>query len=220
MPEPLKTNWTIVTGLLLLGALPALPAGFIVSLLMQGEPHDFVRPIYTEQPFPIALHAVAGVIFWLAVPLQFSTRVRQSNPRLHMVSGRMVMLAALVLSLSSFWLIIFNPPVAGWLHSATLLATGMGTLFAFSMALWAVKRRKIAQHRAWVMRAIAIVYGASTTAFVAIPMYLAFGEFPEWMEEVNRLIGLLVNLIFVEWLLRRKSRVQPRSRKNVYIGIQ
>jgi len=220
MPNPLKTNWIIVTGLLLMGALPALPAGFIVSLLLQGEPHDFVRPIYTARPYPIALHAVAGIAFWLAVPLQFSTRVRQGHPRLHKISGRLALLAALVLSLSSLWLIAFNPPIAGWLHSTTLGVTALGTLFAFAMALWAVKNRKIAQHRAWAMRAVAIVYGASTTAFVAIPVYLAFGEFPAWMEEVNRLIGLLVNLAVVEWLLRRKSRPQPRSRKNVYIGIQ
>lgn len=211
MPEPLKTNWIIVTGLLMLGALPALPAGFIVSLLIQGEPHDFVRPIYNERPFPIALHAVAGIVFWLSVPLQFSTRVRQNRPRLHKISGRIALLAALVLSLSSLWLIVFNPPVAGWLHRATLGVTAVGTLFAFAMALWAVKNHKIAKHRAWVMRAVGIAYGASTTAFVAIPVYLAFGEFPAWMEEVNRLIGLLVNLVFVEWWLRRKRAKPSRT---------
>lgn len=139
MPNAPKTNWPIVTGLLLLGALPALPAGFIVSLLAQGEPHDFLRPIYVERPIPIALHAVAGVVFWLSVPLQFSTRVRQSRPRLHKASGRMAMLAALVLSLSSFWILIFNPPVAGWIHTSVLAATGVGTIFAFGMALRAVK---------------------------------------------------------------------------------
>ncbi len=213
-----KTNWIIVTGLLLLGALLALPAGFIVSLLIQGEPHDSLRPIYNARPFSIGLHAVAGVVFWLAVPLQFSTWMRQNKPRLHKISGRMTLLAALGLSLSSFWMIIFNPFIAGWLHSATLTISGIGTIFAFSMALWAVKNRKIPQHRAWVMRGVAIVYGGSTTAFVAIPVYLAFGEFPAWMAEVNRLIGLLVNVIFVEWLLRRKKRTQPRARKGIYSG--
>ncbi|MBL1434579.1 MAG: DUF2306 domain-containing protein [Rhodobacteraceae bacterium] len=219
MPKSLKTNWRIVVGLLLLGALPALPAGYIVSLLVQGEPHEFVRPIYSARPFPIAIHAVAGVVFWLAVPLQFSTRVRLSRPRFHKGSGRAAMLAALVLGLSSFWLMIFNPPVAGWLHRATLGITGAGTIFAFAKALCAIKNRKIAQHRAWVMRAVAIVYGASTTAFVAIPVYLVFGQFPEWMEEVNRLIGLLVNLILVEWWLRRKSRAARHLDENVYNGI-
>ena len=215
-----KSNWLVVTGLLLLGALPALPAGFIVSLLMQGEPHDFVRPIYTERPFPIAIHAVAGVVFWLAVPLQFSARVRQNRPRLHRFLGRSAMLAALTLSLSSLWLLVVNPPVAGWIHRATLGVASVGALMAFALALWAVRKRDFVQHRAWAIRGAGFVYSAATIGLVAIPIYLVYGEFPVWMAEVNRLIGLLVNLAFVEWLLRRKSRVQRRSRKNVYIGIQ
>jgi len=208
MPNSPKTNWPIVTGLLLLGALPALPAGFILSLLLQGEPHDFLRPIYGERPFPIALHAIAGVVFWLAAPFQFSTRLRQTKPHLHKASGRAAMLAALVLSLSSFWLLIFNPPVAGWLHTTVLAATGMGTLFAFGMALWAIKNRKIAQHRAWAIRATAFVYSASTIALVAIPLFMIYGELPEWMADTNRLISISINLVFVEWWLRRK-RVKP-----------
>jgi NADH:ubiquinone oxidoreductase subunit 6 (subunit J) len=209
MSNSVKTNWPIVTALLLMGALPALPAGFIISLLIQGQPHDFVRPVYFERPFPIALHGLAGIIFWLAMPFQFSAKLRMKKPRLHRVMGRMAMISALFLSLSALWILAFNPAVAGWIHRTTMLVTGVGTIFAFSMAMWRVKNRKIPQHRAWVMRAVAIVYGASTTAFVAIPVYLIFGEFPEWMEEANRMIGLLVNLIFVEWWLRRK-RAMPR----------
>ncbi len=209
MPKFSKSNWGIVAGLLLLGALPALPAGFIVSLLIQGAPHDFLRPIYLERPFPIMLHALGGFVFWLAAPLQFSARVRQNRPRLHRFLGRSAMLAALVLSLSSLWLLVVNPPVAGWIHRVTLGVASVGTLTAFGMALWAVRKRDFVQHRAWAIRGAGFVYSAATIGLVAIPIYLIYGEFPEWMEDVNRLIGLSVNLIFVEWWLRRK-RAMPR----------
>ena len=220
MPKPMKTNWKIVTGLLLMGALPALPAGFIVSLIIAGEPHDFVRPVYFEHPLRIVLHASVGIAFWLLMPLQFSPRIRQRWPLWHRMAGRAAVVAAIILGASSIWLVIVNPPVGGALRNANLVVNGAATMATFGYALWLARAGKIMQHKAWMMRAVGVTYGAATTGIIAIPVVLIFGEYGGLASELDRWAGLLINVLFVEWLLRRKSRGARPSRKNVYIGIQ
>lgn len=220
MPKYMKTNWKVVTGLLLMGALPALPAGYLVSLIIAGEPHEFVKPIYLERPIPIELHALAGIAFWLLMPLQFSPRIRQRWPLWHRISGRVAVASAMLLGASAVWLVVMNPPIGGPIRSANLVISGGLTVATFGYALWLARRREIARHKAWMMRAVGITYGAATTAIIAIPVFLTIGEYGGLASELDRWAGLLVNVVFVEWLLRRKKRVQPCSRKNVYIGIQ
>ncbi len=220
MPKLLKTNWKTVTGLLLMGALPALPAGFLVSLVIAGEPHEFVKPIYLERPLPIELHALAGITFWLLMPLQFSPRIRQRWPLWHRISGRIAVGSAMLLGASAIWLVAMNPPIGGAIRSANLVISGGLTVSMFGYAIWLARRREITRHRAWMMRAVGVTYGAATTAIIAIPVFLTIGEYGGLASELDRWAGLLVNVVFVEWLLRRKSRTQPRVRKKGYVSIQ
>jgi len=220
MPKPMITNWKVVSALLLMGALPALPASFLVSLIIAGEPHEFVRPIYLAHPLPIEIHAFAGIVFWLLMPLQFSPRIRQRWPQWHRLAGRTAVMAAVVLGASSIWLVVMNPPIGGAVRSANLFVNGAGTMFAFGYALWFARQRKITQHKAWMMRAVGVTYGAATTAIIAIPVFLTFGEYGGIASELDRWAGLLVNVLFVEWLIRRKVRPRHQQHKNVYIGIQ
>ncbi len=220
MPKYMNTNWKTVIGLLLIGALPALPAGFLLSLVIAGEPHEFVKPIYLERPIPIELHALAGIAFWLLMPLQFSPRIRQRWPLWHRVSGRLAVGSAILLGASAIWLVGANPPIGGAVRSANLVISGGLTVLMFGYALWLARRREIARHRAWMMRAVGVTYGAATTAIIAIPVFLTIGEYGGLASELDRWAGLLVNVAFVEWLLRRKRRSSMPERKNVYIGIQ
>jgi len=79
--------------------------------------------------------------------------------------------------------------MGGTLRSAGLAISGMGMMSAFGYALWAGRHRKIAQHRGWIMRAVAIIYGAATTVIAGIPLYLILGEFPAWDTEIDRWAG-------------------------------
>ena len=93
-------------------------------------------------------------------------------------------------------------------------------MLAFGYALWLAREGKILQHKAWMMRAVGVTYGAATTGIIAIPVVLVIGEYGGIAGELDRWAGLLVNMLFVEWLLRRKTRAPSRLHKNVYIGIQ
>ena len=209
MPKSSPTNWKVVIGLLLLGALLALPAGMLSTLVLSGEPHDLVKPAYTKRPLPFLLHAMPGVVFWLLMPFQFSPRLRAKWPTWHRIGGRLAVLSALILGLSSIWLVAFFPTDGGFLRHANLLITGAGTVVAFGYAISAACRKDFNTHRVWMMRAVAIIYGAATTAIVSIPLYLTFGEFPYWLTEIDRWAGVALNLAVVEWILRRENHAEP-----------
>ena len=186
MSKVMETNWKTVTGLWLLGALLALPAGFLLSLVIAAEPHEFVKPIYLARPVPIGLHALAGIAFWLLMPLQFSPSLRQRWPLWHRISGRIAVASAMLLGASALWLVAMNPPVGGAIRSANLAISGGLTMATFGYAIWLARRGEIARHRAWMMRAVGITYGAATTAVIAIPVFLTIGEYGGLASELDR----------------------------------
>lgn len=102
-------------------------------------------------------HAVAGTLMLLMAPLQFSERLRRRFTRLHRVGGRLYVLSAFIVGPTGAYIQYFQERI-GAPRSFTILAVVdavllMGTtLMAFVFAY----RRKIAQHRQWMMRSYAV----------------------------------------------------------------
>lgn len=209
----IKSNWPIILLLLLMGAVPALPGAFIVGLVLQGPPPDgvesIVKPHYFITPVPIILHALAGLFFAALAPFQFAPRIRQRWPKWHRRSGRVVFFAGYMMALSAFWMLLIFPPAGGFLRTSGLVATGAGMVVAFGLSLHAIMRqRNFQRHRAWLMRALAITYGAVGPALFLIPSFFVFGESPAMVDEVSRWLGMTLNLVVVERILRQERLVQ------------
>ena len=72
-------------------------------------------------------------------------------------------------------------------------------------------RRRIAAHRAWMIRSFALVLGPMTIRLVYVPMWM-LGGIPERETIAPAFwIGWLVNLGLAELWIRR-SRRRPRAR--------
>ncbi len=102
-------------------------------------------------------HAIAGAFVMLLAPLQFSDRLRRRFTRLHRISGRLYVVGALVLAPLGAY-IQYVEERQGFPRSFTILAVIdavllMGTtLIALVFAI----KRKIAQHRQWMIRSYAV----------------------------------------------------------------
>jgi uncharacterized membrane protein len=121
------------------------------------EPENPVWRRYEPFKWWLLPHGVAGALVLLMAPLQFSGRLRRRFPRLHRLGGRLYVAGVVILAPLGAYIQYFQErlgaprsfTVLGVVDAALLLAT---TLIAFVFAY----KRKIAQHRQWMIRSYAV----------------------------------------------------------------
>ncbi|HEX4948135.1 MAG TPA: DUF2306 domain-containing protein [Blastocatellia bacterium] len=121
------------------------------------EPENPVWQHYEPFKWWLLPHALAGTLMYLSAPLQFSEQLRKRFPRLHRITGRLYVLSVFIVGPTGAYIQYFEERM-GFPRSFTVLAvidalllmgtTLMGFVFAY--------RRKIAQHRQWMIRSYAV----------------------------------------------------------------
>jgi uncharacterized membrane protein len=102
-------------------------------------------------------HAVAGALVILLAPLQFSDRLRQRFTKLHRVLGRLYVAGAVILAPTGAYIQYYQERL-GLPRSFTVLAAvdAVMLLVTTLVALVFAYKRKIAQHRKWMIRSYAV----------------------------------------------------------------
>jgi uncharacterized membrane protein len=121
------------------------------------EPENPVWQRYEPIKWWLLPHGIAGALVLLIAPLQFSGRLRRRFPRLHRLGGRLYVAGVVILAPLGAYIQYFQErlgaprsfTVLGVVDAALLLAT---TLIALVFAY----KRKIAQHRQWMIRSYAV----------------------------------------------------------------
>jgi uncharacterized membrane protein len=108
-------------------------------------------------------HIAGGVTALLLGPLQFSSSLRRWSLPLHRWLGRLYVLAALVSSSLSVYIVLtFEAPVNHWVMGTMGGLWFFTTLFAW-LAAW---NGAIAQHRLWIGRSYGLTFTFVTTRFI------------------------------------------------------
>ena len=81
----------------------------------------------------------------------------------------------------------------------------------------AIRRRDMASHRAWMMRAYAIGLGAGTQAFTEGIGEGLFGH-GVLVADLSRGAGWVVNIAVAEWVIRRPDRRRARRARRAARG--
>lgn len=121
------------------------------------EPDNPIWQRYEPFKWWLLPHGVAGALVLLIAPLQFSERLRRRFTRLHRIGGRLYVVGVIILAPLGAYIQYFQErfgaprsfTVLGIIDAALLLTT---TLTGF----WFAYRRKIAQHRQWMVRSYAV----------------------------------------------------------------
>ncbi|MBX2799661.1 MAG: DUF2306 domain-containing protein [Myxococcales bacterium] len=206
--------------LLLLGGLAVLSAGFRLSWMAEGWgmaslPADFEGAHYVEQAPLALLHLLPGVAFMLLGPWQFSAEMRRRWPSIHRMSGRVFVVSGMVVGCSAVAMNWAFPAFGGPMKVVVNASAGAGMVACLLLGMWAILRRDVPTHRAWMMRAYALGLGVSTQRLVMLPLYLALGGLSDAAIVIGQASGWLLNLAVVEVILwrgrtRRAARSAPR----------
>jgi uncharacterized membrane protein YozB (DUF420 family) len=204
-PNKRRSDKLMIAGLIILSLVPTL--GGIVRLSSIGN-QTAENARFLASPIPIVIHVVASLVFCLIGAFQFSKNLRQRNPTWHKKAGRWLMVAGLASAFSGIWMTVFYTipqPLQGMMLYIVRLLVGFAMIFSIVLAWQTIVQRNIAGHQAWMMRAYALGQGAGTQALIFIPYMSIFGQPNQITRDILMTAAWMINLIWVEWLLHRKT---------------
>lgn len=188
-------------GLALFGILPGLAR--LLIALAGGDP-EATPDTGASRLLPI-VHGVSGTLFAVLGAFQFPTALRRGPRTWHRRTGRLLVPLGLTAAVSAILLTLFYPH----LHDSGPLLAVFRVTFASALAasivvaFIAIRRRVIARHREWMIRAYALSLGAATQIFT-----LGFGQaiFGDGETSTALLTGAawVINLAIAEWVIRRR----------------
>ncbi|GAA4402964.1 DUF2306 domain-containing protein [Fodinibacter luteus] len=188
-------------------AVVPLTAGALRLVEVAGGPELLpADERFTGFPTALVLHVVGSVVFALLGVAQLVPGVRRRHPAWHRRAGRVVAAAGLVVALSALWLTLAYTPRAGNGEVLQGLRVVFGSAMAVSIVLGfaAVRRRDIAAHRAWMLRAYALGLAAGTQVLTEPLGTALFGE-AVVVSDLAKGAGWVVNLAVAEWVIRRSA---------------
>lgn len=143
-------------------AIFAMIAIMLVYVLFHNERFlvESDHPVWQRyEPYKwwLLLHGLAGIPVMLLAPMQFSDRLRQRFPGGHRIVGRLYVVGAMILAPLGAY-IQYKQESQGMPRSFTVLAV-VDAIMLMSTTLvglvFAIKR-KISQHRHWMIRSYAV----------------------------------------------------------------
>lgn len=209
-------SWRVPLALVVLSLIPVI-SGSLRLIEAAGGPQLMpVNPRIGASPAPLVVHVLAAAIYAVLGAFQFPARLRRRHPGWHRRSGRILVGAGLAVAGSGLWMTLFySGAPGGVLLWAIRLLVGSTMAAAIVLGFTAIRRRDIAAHRAWMIRAYALGLGAGTQAFTE-----GIGEALFGTGDLSKAISMgsawVINALVAEWVIRRPSvRRTTRARAAV-----
>jgi uncharacterized membrane protein len=151
-----RALWICVSILSLIMIAVATRRIIHLSPAIEGQDAGFTR----HRLLTLA-HIAPGLAFVVLGPFQFVASLRMRRPALHRWMGRVVLALAAVIGVTA---LIMSPQMAtgGTLEITATYVFGALFLLAFGKGLVAIRARRVAEHRRWMIRAYAIGLGVAT----------------------------------------------------------
>ncbi len=191
----------------MLSLVPVLAGVVRLAGLARGSDVTPENARFMATPVPVTVHIVCAILFCVLGALQFDPALRQRLPRLHRVAGRVTAPCGIVAALTGLWMTVGTAiPAAlqGGLLYGVRIVVALSMALAIVVSVVAVLRRRIAQHRAWMVRAYALGQGAGTQVLILLPVTLMVGAPTFIFRDVLMAAGWGLNVVFAEWIIRHR----------------
>jgi uncharacterized membrane protein len=118
------------------------------------------------------IHILPGALFLVLAPLQFVPGIRAKHLRLHRWMGRVLLISGLIIGTSAL-VMSYTMNIGGTNETAATTLYGILFLICLMQAYRYIRRKNIARHREWMIRAYGIGLGVATTRPI-VGMFFAF----------------------------------------------
>ena len=222
-----RTLWRAVIFLAVIGTAVALRRiAYLVPILAHGYTPSAIASnsraaqfnaldqIFARHPILTMIHIVPGLLFMLLGPFQFNRTIRARHLRWHRWNGRLFVVCGLIIGVSAQAMSFGVPAIGGVNQAAATVLFGSFFLVALGKALWHIRRREIALHREWMIRAFAIGLAVATIRpiigifFATSPLT---GLTPSQFFGTAFWIGFVLHLIAAEAWIHRTMPPEPTA---------
>jgi hypothetical protein len=213
------SSWRVPTALVALTIIPLI-SGSLRLLDIAGGPRLLpANPRIDTSPTPLVLHVVAAAVYAVGGAFQFPARLRRAHRAWHRRAGRVLIGAGLVVAISGLWMTLFYPGAPGGdLLWTVRIVVGSATATSIVLGFAAIRRRDIAAHRAWMIRAYALAVGAGTQVFTQGVGEGLFGT-SDLSTGLSVSAGWVINAAVAEWVIRRPAaRRRQGARTHAAVG--
>ena len=206
---PRRSDWLIPAGLILLSLVPAIAGTHRLFELAGHAEITIDNARFFAAPLPAFIHILAVIPYSIVGAFQFHRGLRRRNRPWHRAAGKILAGLGFVVALTGLWMAHFYswPPGDGVVLYWERLIVGAAMLASLILAIRAILRRDFITHGAWMTRAYAIGLGAGTQALTHLPWFIfATGKPGEGPRAVMMGAGWLINILFAEWIIRRRPQ--------------
>jgi uncharacterized membrane protein len=163
------------------------------------------------------VHILPGLLFILLAPFQFSAGFRARHLKAHRIIGRVFLICGLIAGTTALVMSFAIPAIGGVNQAAATTLFGALFLFALAKAYIHIRRREIALHREWMIRAYAIGL-AVTTIRPIVGIFFATsrlsGLTPREFFGTAFWIGFTIHLIVAEsWIRTHPQSLEPLAQQ-------
>jgi hypothetical protein len=200
----------LVLILLFLTAIPIVVSIVRLFQIPLGQLPDISLHL-TDTPIPHFLHALAGASFGIIGPIQFAGVLQRNYGRLHKVLGYVFVSAGAFLAYSSLHLLFTHTYTESTLLNTTRFIAASGVGICLTLSMISIFRKRIRDHRAWMIRSYALGMGSATIVFFAIPYLLITGQEADGLAgDMLFIASWVINFGIAEWVIRRPYRPVKR----------
>lgn len=194
----------------------AILTGFL-ALLGIGAAAEHVfgaghpNPGFYEHPGLMQVHVGLGALYLALALLQFSARVRDRWPALHRASGRLAVVAGLATGGTALVIAAWFP-FSGLAELAVVAPFAALFLLSLARGLWLARSRRFAEHREWMIRALAVGTSIATMRLIFVPALLLIGpsdETARWLSLTSFGIAFVVHATAAEAWIRATREASP-----------
>lgn len=151
-------------------------------------------------------HIIPALLLVLLLPLLFSHRLQSNSPALSRVLRRIWFVLGLIVGVTAYAMSAYS--VGGWVERSAVLF--FNSLYLFSLIrAFVFERSDVAQQRAWMLRAVAILLGIATTRPV-MGVFFATSKLthltPPQFFGIAFWIGFSINTLAIELWLRTRNK--------------
>jgi uncharacterized membrane protein len=165
--------------------------------------------VYWPRRWWLLLHITAGIVALLAGPVQLWLGLTDQRPGLHRRLG-MTYVGAVAVSAAAGYYLAFRTSF-GWVFGAGLAGLATAWILTTGLALAAIRRGRVEQHKEWMIRSYVV-----TTAFVTFRMLFTtleqagIGTVPERLAAAAWFCWA-VPLLFTEAAIQARKIFAPLS---------